>query len=132
MLLDFATVLIVLLVSAAFVAVSLLAGYFVRPKVPDPEKGTTYECGERPIGGAWVNFNPRFYVMALVFIVFDVEVALTVPVAVVARGWIEAGRTWLPVVEIGAFLVVLAVALAYVWAKGDLDWVRDVDQEEVK
>ena len=130
MLLQFATVLIALLVSAGFVWGSLLAGRFVRPRVADPEKGTTYECGERPIGGAWVNFNPRFYVMALIFIVFDVEIALTVPAAVVARDMVEAGRAWLPVIEIGLFIVVLVIALGYVWGKGDLDWIRDLERTE--
>jgi NADH-quinone oxidoreductase subunit A len=59
--------------------------------VPDPEKGRSTSAA-RPIGGAWVNFNPRFYVMALIFIVFDVEIALTVPAAVVTRSFIESGR----------------------------------------
>lgn len=132
MLFEFATVSIALLVAAGFVFAALFLGRFVRPRVPDPEKGTTYECGERPIGGAWVNFNPRFYVMALIFIVFDVEIALTVPAAVVTRAFIAAGQPWLPVIEIGAFLVVLIAALGYVWGKGDLDWIRDLKpgQEE--
>jgi NADH-quinone oxidoreductase subunit A len=130
MLFEFATVAVALLVSAAFVWVSLFAGSFLRPRVPEPEKDTTYECGERPIGGAWVNFNPRFYVMALIFIVFDVEIALTVPAAVVTRSLIEAGNAWLPVIEIGLFLVILVVALGYVWGKGDLDWIRDLARSE--
>jgi NADH-quinone oxidoreductase subunit A len=127
---QFATVLVILLASAAFVGVSLLAGLLVRPRVPNAEKRTIYDCGERPIGSAWFNFNPRFYVMALVFIIFDVEIALTFPAAVVVRAWMIAGRAWFAVAEIGLFLVVLVLALAYVWGKGDLDWVRDVDEPE--
>jgi NADH-quinone oxidoreductase subunit A len=123
---DFATVLAFLLVSIGFVAASMTAGYFVRPRLPDAEKSSTYECGERPIGSAWFNFNPRFYVMALVFIVFDAEIALTFPAAVVVRRWVHEGRGAFAVLEIGAFLAVLMIALAYVWGKGDLDWVRHI------
>jgi NADH-quinone oxidoreductase subunit A len=121
---DFAMVLVFLVVSFAFIAASLAVGHFVRPHLPDPEKSTTYECGERPIGSAWFNFNPRFYVMALIFIVFDAEIAVTFPAAVVVRRWVETGRGGFAVFEIGVFLAVLLVALAYVWGKGDLDWVR--------
>lgn len=130
MLFDFATVLVFLFVAAAFVGGALVAGRFVRPRLPDPEKATVYECGERPIGSAWFNFNPRFYTMALVFIVFDVEIALTYPVAVVVRDWVRDGKALLAVVEIVLFLAVLIAALAYVWGKGHLDWARDVDGPE--
>lgn len=126
---DFAVVLTFLLVGAVFVGGALLLGRFVRPNRPDPQKALTYECGERTIGTAWFNFNPRFYVLALVFIVFDVEIALTFPAAVVARDWIEAGRGVTAVVEIALFVMVLAAALAYVWGKGDLDWVRDIGHD---
>jgi NADH-quinone oxidoreductase subunit A len=68
--------------------------------------------------------------MALVFIIFDVEIALTFPAAAVVRDWIANGRAWFAVVEIGAFLLVLLLALAYVWGKGDLDWIRDRKEVE--
>jgi NADH-quinone oxidoreductase subunit A len=123
---DLAMVLAFLLVSVSFVAAGLLAGHFVRPHIPDPDKSSVYDCGERPIGSAWFNFNPRFYVMALVFIVFDAELALTFPAAVVVRRWVQDGRGAFAVLEVGAFLAVLLVALAYVWGKGDLDWVRTI------
>jgi NADH-quinone oxidoreductase subunit A len=124
---DFATILVFLLVGAGFVFAALLVGRFVRPNLPDAEKASPYECGERPIGTGWFNFNPRFYLMALVFIVFDVEIALTFPVAVVVRDWIDQGRGLVAVLEIVLFLVVLIAALAYVWGKGHLEWVRDVE-----
>ncbi|MBN1944278.1 MAG: NADH-quinone oxidoreductase subunit A [Bradymonadales bacterium] len=129
---DFATVLIFLAVASAFVAVALLLGRFLRPKVAEPDKGSIYECGERPIGTARFNFNPRFYVIALVFIIFEVEVALTFPVAVAFNHWLGGGRGTLAAVEIVLFLLVLVAGLAYVWAKGDLDWIREVrsDGEE--
>ncbi|MBI5502034.1 MAG: NADH-quinone oxidoreductase subunit A [Deltaproteobacteria bacterium] len=124
---DFATVLVFLLVGAGFVFIALFVGRFLRPNLPDPQKASVYECGERAIGSGWFNFNPRFYLMALVFIVFDVEVALTFPVAVVVRDWIARGDALVAVVEIALFLLVLAAALAYVWGKGHLDWVRDIE-----
>ena len=123
---DFATILVFLLVGAGFVFAALLAGRFLRPNLPDAQKASPYECGERPIGSGWFNFNPRFYLMALVFIVFDVEIALTFPVATVVRSWVEAGKGLLAVGEIVLFIVILAAALAYVWGRGDLDWVRDI------
>jgi NADH-quinone oxidoreductase subunit A len=123
---DFATVLAFLLVSLGFVGAALAAGYVVRPRLPDADKSSIYDCGERPIGNAWFNFNPRFYVIALVFIIFDAEIALTFPAAVVVRRWVEQGRGGFAVLEIGAFLAVLMVALAYVWGKGDLEWVRQI------
>jgi NADH-quinone oxidoreductase subunit A len=127
---DFAVVAVFLVVAAAFVGIALFLGRFVRPRVPDPHKNAVYECGERPIGSAWFNFNPRFYVMALVFIVFDVEIALTYPAAVVVRDWIAHGRGWTALLEIALFLAVLVAALAFIWGKGDLDWVREIDKPE--
>lgn len=127
---DFAVVLTFLFVGAAFVGIAMFLGRFVRPSVPDPQKAQTYECGERVIGSAWFNFNPRFYVMALVFIVFDVEVALTFPVTAVVRDWVANGKGVTAVVEIVLFVAVLVAGLAYVWGKGDLDWIRDIGKSE--
>ena len=126
MLFEFSVVLIFLTVSAVVVGVALWLTRLVAPQVPDPVKATPYECGERPIGHGWYNFNPRFYLMALVFIVFDVEIALTYPVAVVVRQWVEDGRGLLAVSEIALFLGILAAGLAYVWGRGDLDWAREL------
>ena len=108
----------------------MFLGRFVRPEVEEPDKGSIYECGEKPIGTARFNFNPRFYVIALVFIIFEVEVALTYPVAVVFSEWLHVGRGIVAFVEIVLFLLVLIVGLAYVWAKGDLDWVRDIEPDQ--
>lgn len=130
MLFDFATILVFLLAAVGFVFIALLAGRFVRPNLPDPQKSVVYECGEKPIGSGWFNFNPRFYIMALVFIVFDVEIALTFPVAAVARKWIASGRAAYAVIEIALFIGILAAALAFVWSKGQLDWVREVEKPE--
>ncbi len=117
-----------LLVSMIVVFAALLMGRFFRPKVHDPEKETIYECGERPIGSAWFTFNPRFYLLALVFIVFDVAIALVYPVAVVVREHVETGHGALALVGLISFLALLFCGLVFVWGHGNLDWVRDIDE----
>jgi len=112
-----------LLAGIVFVAIGLVMWWVVRPSRPSPEKLTTYECGENPQGNAWIRFNVRFYVFALVFVVFDVEAVFLLPWAVVYR---EIGL--LAFAEGLVFLAVLVVALAYVWRKGDLEWVRSEDR----
>jgi NADH-quinone oxidoreductase subunit A len=74
-----AYVLLFLAVGAAFILVNLLAGKLIRPARPEPEKGTIYECGEPTIGSSWIQFDLRFYVVALLFVIFDVEVAFFFP-----------------------------------------------------
>jgi NADH-quinone oxidoreductase subunit A len=74
-----AYLLLFLAVGVGFIFVHLVAGKFIRPNKPDPEKGTVYECGEPTVGTAWVQFDLRFYVVALLFVIFDVEVAFFFP-----------------------------------------------------
>jgi len=102
-----------------FVGVGLLASAIIRPNHPNPIKNSTYECGEEPIGNPWIKFNNRFYVVALVFLLFDVEVVFLLPWAVVFKG-----LGWFAFIEMIVFVVILLVGLAYVWVKGDLDWER--------
>jgi NADH-quinone oxidoreductase subunit A len=120
----FASVLAFVLVACLFLAVTLLLGKLLRPSTPDAVKGLGYECGETPIGSGWFNYNPRFYIVALVFLIFDVEVAFTFPVATVFRRWVATGDGLVAFLEIGAFVGVLLFGLAYVWVKGDLEWLR--------
>jgi NADH-quinone oxidoreductase subunit A len=124
----FASVLFFALAAIGFVFVSLLAGRFLRPNAPTAEKKMIYECGEKPIGKGWYNFNPRFYLVALVFIVFEVEIALMFPVAAVYLSFVERSAGPLAFLEIFAFVAVLAVGLGWVWAVGDLDWVKKPGQ----
>ena len=169
-----------------FLFASLLVGRFLRPQNPHPEKLEPYECGEPPIGSAYVQFDLRFYVVALLFIIFSVEVAFFFPWAVVygkvtnlaaantevvrptASGGLEltsgakgifaelqippqatagyvAGKSaaeaerkikgdartlaWISLADIGVFFAVLLVGFAYVWRRGDLDWVRAISRE---
>ncbi len=97
----------------------LTAGRFVRPTAPHPEKGTAYECGEPAVGDGWVQFDLRFYTVALVFIVFDVEVALLWPWAVVFRD-IGTPAFWAFLV----FFLLIAIPFMYEWKSGYLNWVR--------
>jgi NADH-quinone oxidoreductase subunit A len=119
----FAAVLAFLAVAVAFLVVNLLVWKVLRPSRFSEEKLTTYECGENPVGSAWIQFNIRFYVFALIFIIFDVEAVFLLPWAVVFR---QLGvLAWL---EGLVFIAILVVALAYVWRKGDLEWVRAEDR----
>jgi NADH-quinone oxidoreductase subunit A len=117
MLTDFGRILIFLLIGAMFTGGGLAASWLLRPRRPYPDKLSTYECGEEPIGEPWVKFNIRFYVVALIFIVFDVEVVFLFPWALVFK---EMGM--FAFVEMAVFLGILIVGYAYVWVKGDLDW----------
>jgi NADH-quinone oxidoreductase subunit A len=184
------------LAGIAFLFVNLLVGMLLRPHDPHPEKLEIYECGEPTIGSSFVQFDLRFYVVALLFIIFDVEVAFFFPWAAVfgkstnlmdekfavvsteraADGSLALTRdatllyrelgvrnptvpttvppslqnlvtadsgasqseqiihkgaqqlAWITIVDIGAFFAVLLIGFAYVWRRGDLDWVRAVGQ----
>ena len=116
-------ILTFLVVVIGFLAVNLIAWWAIRPSRFSEEKLTTYECGENPQGSAWIQFNIRFYVFALIFIVFDVEAVFLLPWAVVFRKLGMVAFT-----EGLVFIVILAVALTYVWRKGDLEWVRAEDR----
>jgi len=112
---------ILLFAAAGFgmVFAGLLIGKIIRPTQPHPEKSTPYECGEPAIGGSWVQFDLRFYTVALVFIVFDVEIALLWPWAVVFKS-MGAPAFWAFLV----FFALIAVPFLYEWKAGYLDWVR--------
>ena len=125
-------VLVFLSVGAFFIGATLLVGRLVRPNTPDHEKSSTYECAERPIAQAWFNFNPRFYIIAIIFLIFDVEIAFTYPVATVFRRWVATGAGLFALLEVLLFLVIVALGLAYVWAKGDLEWLKQIKAAEVR
>jgi len=144
--------------SAVLLMLPLIAGRFVRPRLPTPEKDSIYECGEPAIGSSYIQFDLRFYVVALLFIIFDVEVAFFFPWAAVYGSAMQLADTRLddgvrqelsnrllnePVgsasiidpdaamqlgvtglFDILVFFAVLLVGFAYVWKRGDLDWIR--------
>ena len=126
MLFNLANILVFLGLAVFLVAAVLGLGWLLRPHTPDSEKSKIYECGEVPLVQAWVNFNPRFYIVAIVFLIFDVEIAFTYPIVTALRRWVAEGAGAVAFLELSIFLVVLAVGLAYVWRKGDLEWIRTV------
>ena len=117
MLTDFGRVFIFFILGAIFVAGGIVFAWIIRPHRAYPNKLTSYECGEEPVGDAQVKFNLRFYVVALIFLIFDVEVVFLFPWAVVFE---KLGR--FAFVEMMIFLAILGIGYAYVWVKGDLDW----------
>ncbi len=119
-------IFLMVLVTAGFVFVALWAGKFVRPNNTSRIKQQPYECGEVPAKDAWFNYNPRFYLIALIFVVFDVEMVFMFPVVTVFNTWTNAGKGVLALVEIGVFVLILLAALFYLWAKGELKWIKDL------
>jgi NADH-quinone oxidoreductase subunit A len=127
----FGNVLVFLLLGLVLAGMMLGLGRLLRPAKPEELKLSSYECGEPPTGSAWINFNIRFYLVALLFVVFDVELAFMYPVVTVFKSWVADGRGLYALAEILVFIGVLAVGLVYVWAKGDLEWVKRVSAESL-
>ena len=107
---------------------ALLVGLqkLLAPSNPYARKLMAYECGEPPTGRAWINFNVRFYLIALIFVIFEVEVAFIYPVAAVFSDWVRHGQRLVALGELLIFLLILLVGLAYVWVKHDLEWIKKV------
>lgn len=129
MLLDYFHVLMMILVAGCFVPLILFFGKFLRPSKPYSEKLTTYECGEEPVGNAWIQFNLRFYSLAILFIIFEVEIALIFPVFLIYKDQVSASFSLGSVLLFGElifFVGILILGLAYAWVKRDLDWIRSV------
>lgn len=149
------TLIVFVGIGATALAANLVVGWFVRPDKPTAEKGESYECGEEPVGSAWVQFDLRFYVVALLFVIFDVEIAFFFPWAVVfgsankladetipatqrleIANQLTPGVTAPPPTEIAStfaqfaffemlvFFAILLLGFAYLWKRGDLEWVR--------
>jgi NADH-quinone oxidoreductase subunit A len=121
MITDFGKIFIFILLAIFFVIIAILFAKLIRPARPTKEKLMTYECGEDALGSPWVKFNIRFYVIALIFLIFDVEVVLLFPWALTYKQYGIAGF----VVGI-IFLLVLGLGMAYEWRKGDLEWERPI------
>ncbi len=128
MLTDFGKILVFIILAAIFVAIAFIINRFLRPARPTTEKLMTYECGENPVGTPWIKFNVRFYVVALIFLLFDVEITLLVPWSLVYKEFGVYGF----IVGI-LFLFILVLGMLYEWRKGDLDWVRpEVKSKDLK
>ncbi len=126
---EFGTILLFILGGIGFVLLALTVAKFVRPNRPNAEKLSPYECGEDAVGSPWTNFNVRFYIVALIFVLFEVEVIFLFPWAVVFGNAELIRQTnglwgWFALAEVFVFVVILALGLVYAWAKGYLEWVR--------
>ena len=117
---DFLPIIIFIGLAAVLIGLPLVLQYLLSPRNnKGGDKLISYECGELPEGSAWVKFNIRFYVIALIFLIFDVEIVFLFPWAVVYQ---ELGL--LAFIEAFLFVLILVVGFIYLWAKGDLDWVK--------
>jgi NADH-quinone oxidoreductase subunit A len=123
---DFGVVLALTLIGFGLMAAMIGLQKLLAPSNPFARKLMPYECGEPPTGNAWINFNVRFYLIALVFVIFEVEVAFIYPVAAVYLDWVRRGQRLFALGEIMIFLLILFVGLIYVWVKRDLEWVKQV------
>lgn len=119
MLTEFGKILIFIIFAAIFVIITLFVARIIRPNRPTFEKLKVYECGENPEGSPWIKFNIRFYVIALIFLIFDVEVVLLFPWAMIYKDYGIYGF----IVGI-IFLLLLVLGMFYEWRKGDLEWAR--------
>jgi NADH-quinone oxidoreductase subunit A len=118
MLHDYAFVGFFCVIGVLFVLFVFFLNRLVRPHHPNPDKLESYECGELPVGAAWVQYNVRYYLFALIFVIFDVEIVFLFPWAVVYRS-----LGFFAFVEMLIFLGILIFGLIYVWRKGALKWV---------
>ena len=110
------------------VCATLFLSKLLSIKRPSPLKLSSYECGEEPSGNSWVQFNTRFYVVALVFLLFDVEMVFIFPwTTVFAKKSLlaaNAGWGWLTFTEMFIFVGILLLGLLYIWKRGDLNWIK--------
>jgi len=118
---DYISVVVFGLVGLVFVVATLAVSRVLQPRAPKPEKLTTYECGEVPVGEPWVHFRIRYYVFALLFVIFDIETAFLYPWALVYAKLAKLGPFAL--VEMTIFIAVLFVGFIYAWRRGALTWV---------
>jgi NADH-quinone oxidoreductase subunit A len=115
---DYAAVGITIVFTLGFVAVAIITAWLIRPKRPSNLKLSTYECGEKPRGTGWVQFNVRFYIIALAFVVFDVEAIFLFAWAIIFKNLGLFG-----LIEMTVFIFILFFGLIWAWRKGALKWV---------
>lgn len=132
---EFGKVLLFLIGGILFLSVSFLIARLIRPNRPNAQKLETYESGEQPLGTAWSQFNMRFYIVALIFILFEVEIVFLFPWATVFANKELIEQTdglwgWFSLIEMIIFVLVLALGLAYAWVNGLLDWVKPAPKKE--
>ena len=121
---DYLNVLVFASVGFVFVIANVMVGSIIRPARSTSQGLETYECGEETIGDAWIQFDIRYYTVALIYVIFAVEIAFLFPWAMVLKqALVTPGIGWYAVIKGVIFVAILFLGLASVWSKGDLDWV---------
>jgi NADH-quinone oxidoreductase subunit A len=113
------SIFLLTLLGVSFAAGSIIMARFLGPSKPTPEKAAPYECGMPPVGDARERHSVKFYLVAMIFLLFDIEVAFLYPWAMAIRD-----LRWTGFIQVLAFFVILAAGYAYVWKKGVLEWNR--------
>ncbi|WP_158826294.1 NADH-quinone oxidoreductase subunit A [Mucilaginibacter lacusdianchii] len=125
---EFGKIFIFLITGFVLVALTMFLNKLLSPNKPNAEKLTSYECGEEPVGSAWMPFNTRFYIIALIFLLFDVEMVFIFPWATVYANakLIATDARWgvFTLIEMFVFAGILILGLVYVWRKGDLEYIK--------
>jgi NADH-quinone oxidoreductase subunit A len=126
---EFGEILLYIIGSVCFVLVAFITSWIVRPNRPNPEKLSSYETGEESTGSAWTQFNIRFYIVALIFLLFEVEIIFLFPWSTVYARKELIDQTnglwgWYAMIEMLIFIFILALGLAYAWVNGYLDWIK--------
>lgn len=128
---EFGKILLFFLGGIIFLSASFLVARLVRPHRPNDQKLETYESGEQPVSSAWSQFNMRFYIVALIFILFEVEIVFLFPWATIFADKNLINETdglwgWFSLTEMIIFVLILVLGLAYAWVNGLLDWIKPV------
>jgi len=126
---EFGGVLLFLLGGILFVMIVIGIASMIRPNRPNDQKLAPYECGEDALGNPWTNFNTRFYIVALLFVLFEVEIIFLFPWATVFGNADLIKQTnglwgWYAITEVIVFVGLLVIGLAYAWKKGYIDWIQ--------
>lgn len=109
--------LLFFLLSTAFAAGGIILSRILSPSLPSKEKLSPYECGIEPVGTAWITIRLSYYLVALVFVIFDIEVLFLLPVLIVYKN-----LGWLAFIEVGIFVLILVLGLIYAWKMKALEW----------
>jgi len=113
------SILLLTALGLAFAVVCIVASRFLAPRQRTPEKDAPYECGMPPVGDARERHSVKFYLVAMIFLLFDIEVAFLYPWAMAIRD-----LQWIGFVQVLVFFLILAAGYVYVWKQGVLDWNR--------
>ena len=119
---EFAPVFIFLLVAVSFTLVPILISYLIAPRSKGEKTLSTYECGIDPYGSAWIRYSVHYYIYALIFIAFDVDVLYLFPAAL---SYTKGGNTY-EFYALLAFVLIIALAVVYAWGKGVFNWKRKI------